>query len=92
MDFFSYYDYILFDTAHNTTNYSVAIGGIAGYFIFKNKDNNKLEYDFETGMIVKNRVDKAQYLPNLNLLVENTQQIQLMSAINYYDILLYGYS
>ena len=56
----------------------LVVGGIAGYFIFEY--GNKLEYDFETGMIVKNRVDKAQYLPNLNLLVENTQQTQLMSA------------
>ena len=44
------------------------VGAVAGYFIYRNYSWKK-SYDVETGMIVKNRVAKAQYLPNLNLLV-----------------------
>ena len=53
--------------------------GIGSYFILR--DNYvKLDYDFATGMVVKDRVEKAQYLPNINLLASSTQSARLMSS------------
>ncbi len=49
-------------------------GGVAGYFLLrKNGDpaSTPLTFDLKTGRIVKNRVDNAQYLPNLDLLVQD---------------------
>ncbi len=56
----------------------LCIGGFGGCFILKNGE--KFKYDFATGMTVKSRVEKAQYLPNLNLLASGAQKVRLTSA------------
>lgn len=52
---------------------------IGSYFIFNNNDKN-FNYDFATGMAVKDRVQKAQYLPNIDLLASNAQNVKLTSS------------
>lgn len=53
----------------------LAVSGLCSCFLF-----GKTNFDYPTAMLVKNRVTKAQYLPNLELLVDDTQSVQLTSA------------
>ena len=54
------------------------VGAIGAYFIFRNE--TKLEFDFATDMLVKNRVKNAQYLPNLDLLSNKSQSTELLAT------------
>lgn len=56
----------------------LVVGGIAGYFIYR---NNKITNEHYLSAICRNRVQNAQYLPNINkIAVNQTQTASLMTA------------
>lgn len=54
----------------------IASTGI-GYLIYKNL--NKLEYDYEKGTIASRKVEEAQYLPNVDLLLNDSGSVNLLA-------------
>lgn len=54
----------------------IASTGI-GYLIYKNL--NKLEYDYEKGAIASRKVEEAQYLPNVDLLLNDSGSVNLLA-------------
>lgn len=56
----------------------IIVSGVGSFFLARKFIGIKVDYDFKTGMLVKNRVQNAQYLPNLDLLVSD--EVQPMSA------------
>lgn len=54
----------------------IASTGI-GYLIYRNL--NKLEYDYEKGAIASRKVEEAQYLPNVDLLLNDSESVNLLA-------------
>lgn len=56
----------------------ISLLGIGGYFLFK----KRLKYDSELGMLAKEKVTNAQYLPNVDGLFLNSNQVQVATLSN----------